>query len=545
MGQYEKKLIVLRQKHIDMKRPLLISISACLAFIMTQACSIDIEDECIANESEVIFNILAPEESKVADQADISDLTIYIFNRGILTEEISAGLSDNISIILESGTYRIYALAGFNTGITYRTEEDIRATSIDLGMTDREPPMCWMDEIEVTSGEKTLIDIRLERLTADIEISLDMGMITGLEIISLELCQRARVLHPFADGGSRIMTSSEADRGYLAPDTELERLMSGESINISVPENCQGNLLDGCEDPWAKVPENIGSAADLCTYIEMKGRWKEDARYKGEIIYRFYLGENATSNFDIRRNTRQTITLCPDEKNFARTSWKIDTSHMMARYADIIITIDDDNRMLIQSDSPMKAMISVSFRLYGHIRCVTVQDPFYTVWGHYFKQDVLVETEEETNISESPTLICDGLLYQAFNQLRSIGLYSVLDAWTIEDFQYPSNTYGTIREYLKPYDSELMIMISSSETDIRSVAVNGQIRYIHDLSEPVVWPVNIFSYWTTVPSADSRFDKRLADDGCPPGKTFEAGIVTLDPGLDMNVPYDIYLIQQP
>ena len=508
---------------------------------MAQACVIETGYDSYPGLSDVTFRISVSEESRSKGTDSIDSINVYIFRDGTLEKHISEDTAGSFSIALESGEYAIYAIANSGQLAAIMTEKEICSLAIRRDMFEEGTLMCWNDRISIASGARTDVEIRLERLAAEIEMSLDKEMMQGLDIISMEICQSAGVLRPFADGGSRIMSAEEADSGHMVSESELESLMCGGSINVRVPENCQGKLLEGNDDPWKKVPENIGDAAGMCTYIEMKGRWKEDAPYKGEITYRFFLGEDATSSFDIRRNTRQAITLCPEEENFGRDSWKVDTSEMKARYSGVQVLISEDNRVLVTADRPLKAVVSIAVRLFGHIRCVTVQDPFFTVWGHYFKEEAVVEGTEEVRLDRTPVTVCEGLADRALERLRSVNLYSVLDAWDIEDFMYPANSYGTIREYLKPYGARITISISSHETEIRDIAMDGQLTYEHTVSDPVTWPVSLFSYWTTVPSTDSRFDRKLEDDDCPQGSIFKEGEIKMTPEFIRGQ----HIIQQP
>ena len=68
--------------------------------------------------------------------------------------------------------------------------------------------------------------------------------------------------------------------------------------------------------------------SELCTYIEMEGRWNDSSDYEGKVVYRFYLGEDAASNFDIKRNSLHNLTLYLEEESLDRISWKIDASEM-------------------------------------------------------------------------------------------------------------------------------------------------------------------------------------------------------------------------
>ncbi len=303
-----------------------------LYFASCDRVSVTTSDHCT---SEVILkaSVSTITRSSLNCDADaVRNLSLYFFNAedGSLTESLAGKGSETYKTILKAGTYNVYALANTEESASFDSESDIRRHTLKMDLQAMQDgiPMCWKGTIHLSPGQKTEVYINLERLVSTIWFSIDMGLVEGLEITSMKLCQAARTVRPFSGEESRALDNDDITDGDYATGEDLAMLMSGESMRFYVPENCQGVLLPENTDPWAKVPDNIKDRANLCSYIEMKGRWKEDAYYAGEITYRFYLGEDPYSSFDVRRNTVQSLVLCPDETNFDKVSWKIDTSGM-------------------------------------------------------------------------------------------------------------------------------------------------------------------------------------------------------------------------
>lgn len=66
----------------------------------------------------------------------------------------------------------------------------------------------------------------------------------------------------------------------------------------------------------------------ICSYIEVTANYKSSLK-EGEVIYRFYLGEDMVGNFDIRRNTQHTITLkFNDNGSINEDTWRVDVSNL-------------------------------------------------------------------------------------------------------------------------------------------------------------------------------------------------------------------------
>ena len=462
---------------------------------------------------------------------------IYDKDDGTLCRHIIRADADTVRTDLESGRYSVYALSDIGKFIPPQKEDEIISISLgpDIPTKETDPvPMSWKGEIQVSSGHLHETEINMEPLVSAIVINIGENRLPGLAVTSLRICQEASVIRPFLEEGSKAVRTDETWQSRELGSQALDILNSGGSVTAYVLENCQGDLLKGNDDPWKKVPENLGETSGLCTYVEMTCAWDESSAYEGQITYRFFLGEDATCNFDIRRNTCQRITTRMHETSFSIDSWKIDTSQMCSRFAEISFFIDEDNRILASCTRDLDTHIKISGSLSGHIRCVTVQDPFFTIWGHYFTHEVTFHINEKVHLCRKPVQIGGNILEQSLQEMRDIRLYSVLDARKIEDFMYPRNTEGTIREYMKPYEMSMKIGVSSAR-DITGTSFDGRLKYDYKVSDPVSWYTSLFHLVTMVPSSYSRFDSRLDDDGCPPGETFKAEVVSIEPETTFDV----------
>lgn len=332
----------MRQNDFDMKKTIL-TLLAIAGAITFYSCSESLEqgmeqDVETGTSSKVTFRLSGNKQTKSSvapDEMLIEDICIMAYREddGKLTAHERSGNAEDIELELTPGTYRFYSVANSPTFSPPLDIADLQSSTIEIDSIDNvgtSLPMCWSGEtIQIMAGKDESICISLERLVSKISLDIDMNLIDGLKITSVRMLQAAGIIRPFMEGGSRILTSDETCSGDYADEEDITRLMSGEPITLYAPENCQGNLLPDNTDPWNKIPEKI-TGSDLCTYIEISGVWLEDADYAGEVKYRFYLGEDATSNFDIRRNSIQTMTVFLEEENLERVSWKIDNSKMEA-----------------------------------------------------------------------------------------------------------------------------------------------------------------------------------------------------------------------
>lgn len=89
-----------------------------------------------------------------------------------------------------------------------------------------------------------------------------------------------------------------------------------------------------------KVPDSLGERAGLCTYIEVNCKFAEGFLLAGDVTYRFYIGNDNITNFDVRRNTIISIYLYLTDDGLNKVSWKVE--------ADVTVRTD------MQADGLMK-----------------------------------------------------------------------------------------------------------------------------------------------------------------------------------------------
>lgn len=350
----------------------------------------------------------------------------YGQNDGMLADMQTGGSADEIEMELTSGTYNIYVTANMGTFNAPVKESEIKEafhTITSFSEIGKAIPMSWKGKAELKSGEKTTVYAELSRLVSKVGFNVEMGVLDGLDITSARLCQAAGRIRPFMDGGSRIISPTEATDGDYASAEDIESLMEGESIFFYVAENCQGTLLPDNDDPWAKVPENIGEMADLCTYVEMTGQWNEGADYEGSVTYRFYLGEDASKSFDIRGNCIHNLTLYLEEESFDKISWKIDASKMESVAWEAYSSLNDNFHE--QDDFYVTEIICLDFSFDERgQKYWKKRDYAFTLAGIDYDGNTIIRFDSATNLGKGK--------FQAIGTCVGAGNYDIvlLDAVT-------------------------------------------------------------------------------------------------------------------
>ncbi|MGM9735128.1 MAG: hypothetical protein ACI3ZL_01820 [Candidatus Cryptobacteroides sp.] len=293
----------------------------------------------------------------------ITGITLAAYDRdGVLRDRkhFTSGFSSMSLDVVKSNTFDIYALAnmGDMTGELPAREADIgmlcfRITSYG-DFASSGIPMCGT--LENQEGGEDIRMMELERLFAKISVRiLHDGLLNSSseQVYAYNLCNRSLYLrqansrlYPFSSVGSRALSASDtmSESDYHADldnrseyDGSLSQSQLGPgpgffqdtTLVFYVPENVQGQLLPGNDDPFAKTPEHISSLngqdySSICTYLEFNAkRMNTGIGYGGGVTYRYYLGADSTTDFSIERNCRYNLTLKFTEEGFFVDSWKM------------------------------------------------------------------------------------------------------------------------------------------------------------------------------------------------------------------------------
>ena len=216
--------------------------------------------------------------------------------------------------------YTIYALVnmGDQTGAIPRSESELstltyRIPSYSEGagsIASRGIPMAGKLSYP---GAGTVIPV--ERLLAKVTVQVSCEW-PGAAIRSARVCQLNRILRPFGEA-------------TLQEDWDQQEFHDGTgtasgTFVFYVPENRQGTI-SGIQSSRDKSPDRndkVNARKNRLTYLEtiVEGT----GTYVGSITYRSYLGQNAVSDFDIRRNARYNWTIRYLKDGLQYNDWKHD-----------------------------------------------------------------------------------------------------------------------------------------------------------------------------------------------------------------------------
>ena len=308
-----------------------LALTGCVAEIGLPEVNVQMQDGAV----DVVLDIGGGPTSKSSlsvDEYKVTDLDVMIYRDGVLEySQYIPSMVTNLKVrLLKGREYDVYVVANAGDLPGFAREGEFIDNCLyaidEISDLQGPVPMAWSRSgIRVREGMGTIM-VQLERLAAKVSFSLDKDVLEGFEVTSARVCQCASVVRPFKNMGgmgSRALRREEMIPGDMASEDDLARLNDGGAIVFYALENCQGLLLPDNESPACKVPEEVGPAADLCTYLEVAGVFGDESFLDGEVVYRFYLGLDACSSFDVPGNACIDVVLQLTGMGLREVSWRV------------------------------------------------------------------------------------------------------------------------------------------------------------------------------------------------------------------------------
>ena len=288
-----------------------------------------VQSEAVTVRCEVTAG--TPTRSSIdADEDALEDINLYAYCDGKLEAMLYTQSPEDIRMKLYKGrTYNMYALANMGEVEAPVSEEDMKDHRYSVGSLreiEGAFPMAWMKEGFTIEGSSPFLGISLERLLARISFSIERSELDDFQVTAIKLRQGALGVYPFRED-SRAESASDVADGDWASASDLSTLNAGGEIAFYALENRQGVLMPGNSDPCSKTPDGIPDNSELCTYLEMTSSYS--GQYQGvtvssdKVTYRFYLGENNCTDFNVIRNKDVKINLKVTEDRIFDESWRV------------------------------------------------------------------------------------------------------------------------------------------------------------------------------------------------------------------------------
>ena len=259
----------------------------------------------------------------------VNNVNIWIYSDGILDEAHSGYFSpaSGISISFPSydRSYDIYMLANVGNVTPPADEEELAGWMYrfnDYGNFESAGFPMANSFLNYRPGDQTTF--RIKRLVGEYVIRFeDSSSMMDHTIRSVQLKNCALQVGPFSDG---TCCTSVIEFGDHLSAADIATLNNGGEVSLYFLENLQGVLLPSNTDPKKKTPDYIldQRKQQNCTYIEVDTEVDTPTAHYESVRYRAYLGQDMTSDFNIRRSTRYYLDLNFESNMVQEEEWRIE-----------------------------------------------------------------------------------------------------------------------------------------------------------------------------------------------------------------------------
>lgn len=236
-------------------------------------------------------------KTRAIDENSITDINVYFYNEK--TDVNYHFYRPNpTSLIFEvlPGDYKLHIVTNVQKNLGEMTQDELLQTNFLASNMVNYIPMVASKEVSILAAT-TLPTIQVKRVAAKISysITVDDAVSSDIKLRSIQFMTVPNSTLLFGTGSKSTNKNDFFDDAVI--ETENDKSYSGVYYML---ENCQGTVAS-ITQPTDKAPKNAPTCA---TYIHIL------AENAGKLIsYTVYLGENSTSNFDVRRNTNHNMNL--------------------------------------------------------------------------------------------------------------------------------------------------------------------------------------------------------------------------------------------
>lgn len=260
-----------------------------------------------------------------ATEGKVNNISVFIFDGSSLYYSGYAVTSGSITVPMDSGTtYDAYAfvnMGDLTSSITSLSQlqnykYNITSTNLTGGL-----PMYGTTQIEVTASTREAA-VPVKRLVGRYELRFsDENLSDGASITvrSVQVKNMASSVSPYM---TDYVATGVVANGDYSSSSDIDDINGGDGVFYYVAENLQG-VEPGIGAPKDKIPSYSFTSVnpDRATYLEVKCDYSKGGA-EADVTYRLFLGENSTTDFNIRRNTSYIITLAPQNLNIDESWWK-------------------------------------------------------------------------------------------------------------------------------------------------------------------------------------------------------------------------------
>lgn len=270
-------------------------------FSMMSSCIKDEAVDCPSCKDKVRFTLQVQEEgvqyvTRATDEQTVRDVNFFLYDsRGVLPTRHFYVESGAVECSVLPGQYEAYAVANIHRDMGEMTREQLLAVQLPSVSQYTLLPMSGHTTLAVEDRMPAPV-ITVRRTVAKIvcNITAESSVVYTQKLKSVQVINAAASTKLFEE-------KQVADKFVATASSEFSVSENRSATRtFYLLENCQGDI----PSITTQQQKCAANAPEDATFVRIKMQ-KEGL----ELTYDVYLGENNTSNFDVRRNTVQTLDI--------------------------------------------------------------------------------------------------------------------------------------------------------------------------------------------------------------------------------------------
>lgn len=268
---------------------------------MMSSCIKDEMADCPSCKDKVRFTLQVQEEgvqyiTRATDERTVCDVNLFLYDpRGVLPTRHFYVESGAVECSVLPGRYEAYAMANVHRDMGEMTREQLLAVQLPSVTNYTMLPMSGHTTLTVEDRMPAPVII-VRRTVAKIicNISIELSVVYAMKLQSVQVMNAAASTKLFEE-------EQTADSFITYNSTEIGASESRKATRtFYLLENCRGDV-PSITTQQQKCAANAPQGA---TFVRIKAQ-----RDGKQLTFDVYLGENNTLNFDVRRNTVQTLDI--------------------------------------------------------------------------------------------------------------------------------------------------------------------------------------------------------------------------------------------
>lgn len=289
-----------------------------------------------------------------ANDNTISDLNLFIFDASgnLLNQGYYTSVGAGVNINTSSGQRNICAVANMGSqinGVTNLTgllaavasapTSGQMVNSSNNFVMSKQTGIITIDVASTPGGMVSIAPLILERLSAKVTIVFDKSALAAgvnIQPLKVTLRQVPNVSILFGDNIPTVATQILSRGDSIASASEIISTSHASAIPLYLYANMQGtngtNTAQSLKTPAA-------GKATLCSFIEVEAAYSSPS-YVGTARYRYYLGTDVLTNFNVIRNTWYQLTInFRDHGAIDENTWRVDVTGLSSVFLPPTINI--------------------------------------------------------------------------------------------------------------------------------------------------------------------------------------------------------------